>query len=539
MTITAPTDPALRELQSGFLRSAQLYPERPALEVGGETLSYTELRDRAAVLAATLSRELPEADPPLTAVFAYRTATAYAGLLGALLRGHGYVPLNRNFPAERTRLMLERAQCRALIVDTESAAQLETVVEGLDQLLILMPEAVDVDEWARRLPGHRVLGARDLEPAASWEPVSVDPSAIVYILFTSGSTGIPKGVMVAHRSVAHWVDTLVERYAITPEDRFSHVNEVTFDMSVFDLFVAWECGACVCCPSQKTLLKPDRYIRDSGLTVWFSVPSTAIFMRRFGALKPGSLPTLRWSLFAGEPLPIEVAAAWQEAAPDSRVENLFGPTELTVVCMEYRWDPRRSPAECEHGGVPMGWPLRGSQPLVVGEDLREVAPGELGELLVAGPQVALGYWREREKTEAAFVIPPGQEAVHYRTGDRVRRPLPGQPMTYHGRMDQQIQLLGERVELGEIEAAVRDESGVDAVVAIGWPRTETGASGIEVFVGERNIDPAEVIRRLKSRLPVHMVPRRLNLLAELPLNSNGKFDRRALAEMLDQQEERE
>jgi acyl-coenzyme A synthetase/AMP-(fatty) acid ligase len=295
----------------------------------------------------------------------------------------------------------------------------------------------------------------------------------------------------------------------------------------------------VCCPSQKTLLKPDRYIRDSGLTVWFSVPSTAIFMRRFGALKPGSLPTLRWSLFAGEPLPIEVAAAWQEAAPDSRVENLFGPTELTVVCMEYRWDPRRSPAECEHGGVPMGWPLRGSQPLVVGEDLREVAPGELGELLVAGPQVALGYWREREKTEAAFVIPPGQEAVHYRTGDRVRRPLPGQPMTYHGRMDQQIQLLGERVELGEIEAAVRDESGVDAVVAIGWPRTETGASGIEVFVGERNIDPAEVIRRLKSRLPVHMVPRRLNLLAELPLNSNGKFDRRALAEMLDQQEERE
>jgi amino acid adenylation domain-containing protein len=536
MSVTTATDPALRELHSGFLRNADAHPDRPALAVGEQEISYATLRDRAASLAATLQRELPDADPALTGVFAYRTVTAYAGILGSLLRGHGYVPLNRRFPAERTRVMLERSGARALIVDSQSATQLEDVLAGLeDEFVILMPDEDDVGDWRQRLSHHRVLARSQFESASNWDPSTVDPSSIVYLLFTSGSTGVPKGVMVAHRNVTHWVDTLVERYGITPEDRFSHMNEVTFDMSVFDMFVAWECGACVCCPSQKTLIKPDRYINAQRLTVWYSVPSTAIFLRRLGALRPDSLPTLRWSLFAGEPLPAEVAKTWQQAAPGSRVENLYGPTELTVVCMEYRWDPERSPAECEHGGVPMGWPLRGNRPLVVDSALQEVQPGELGELLVAGPQVALGYWREPEKTAAAFVSPPGREDVHYRTGDLVRRPLPGRPMTYHGRIDQQVQILGERVELGEVEAALRAEAQVDAVVAIGWPRTETGASGIEAFLGDPEVDVQTVLSALKTRLPAHMVPRRLHLLAELPLNSNGKFDRRALTELLERE----
>jgi acyl-CoA synthetase (AMP-forming)/AMP-acid ligase II len=203
--------------------------------------------------------------------------------------------------------------------------------------------------------------------------------------------------------------------------------------------------------------------------------------------------------------------------------------------MEYRWDPERSPAECEQGGVPMGAPLRGNRPLVVDADLREVAPGAVGELLVAGPQVALGYWREPDKTAAAFIVPPDSDAIHYRTGDRVRRPLPGAPMTYLGRVDHQIQIYGERVELGEVEAALRETAGVDAVVAIGWPLTDTGAAGIEAFIGEPTIDVTDLMTTLRGRLPAHMIPRRIHPLAELPLNSNGKFDRRALTEILERQ----
>ena len=144
-------------------------------------------------------------------------------------------------------------------------------------------------------------------------------------------------------------------------------------------------------------------------------------MRRLGQLKPDSYPSLRFSLFAGEPLPATVAQDWLHAAPHSTVENLYGPTELTIVCLGYRWTPD-SAAESEAGTVPIGEPLRDNQPLVVDAALGEVAPGEDGELLIAGPQVTRGYWRDPERTAAAFVAVPGREGVYYRTGDRVRRP---------------------------------------------------------------------------------------------------------------------
>jgi amino acid adenylation domain-containing protein len=534
---TAPTESQIaRPLHSGFGRSAETFPDRPALEVAGERLTYAELHERAASLSATLVRESPHGGPPLTAVFAYRSATAFAGVLAALMRGHGYVPLNHNFPPERSRLMLEHAGCEAIVVDAESAAQLEDLLSGVERPLVLvLPEESDRAALAARFPGHTVVTGPELEPAGSLAPVEVDPDGIAYLLFTSGSTGAPKGVMVSHRNANHYVDALVERYSITEHDRFSQTAEMTFDNSVLDMFVPWQCGACVCCPSQKTLIKPGRYIRDSELTVWFSVPSTAIFMRRLGALKPDSYPTLRWSLFAGEALPAEVAEAWLEAAPNCTVENLYGPTEVTVDCLIYRWDPERSPGECEHGVVPIGYPVPNMSALVVDEELNEVEPGAEGELLVSGPQVSLGYWRDPERTAAAFVVPPGRDAVHYRTGDLVRRPATeGGPVPYLGRLDHQVQIFGERIELGEVEAVIREESGVDAVVAIGWPVTTAGAGGIEAFVGDSAVDSEALRRRLKERLPGQMAPRRVHVLAELPLNDNGKFDRKALTQMLEE-----
>ena len=529
-----------REVHSGFLRSAERFPDRPALEVEGREHTYAELLDRARAIAATLQARAPADGPPLTAVFAYRNVTAFAGLLGALLRGHGYVPLNRTFPIERTRVMLGASGCRAIVCDEASAQQFDEATAGIGEpLLVLLPDLDDVAEIAARLPRHTVLGRRDMVAPDAWEFAAVDPQAMAYLLFTSGSTGVPKGVMISHRNVNHYVDALVERYAVTEEDRFSQTAELTFDNSVLDMFVPWQQGACVCCPSQKSLINPGRYIRDSRLTVWFSVPSTPIFMKRFGALKPGSYPALRWSLFAGEALPVEVAESWLAAAPNSTVENLYGPTEVTVDCLIYRWDPERSPAECELGVVPIGHPLPDMDYRVVDASLNEVAPGETGELLVSGPQVGLGYWRDPDKTAAAFVVPPGSDLVHYRTGDRVRRPAAADgPVTYLGRVDHQVQIFGERIELGEIEAVLRDESGTDAVVAVGWPPAGAGAAqAIEAFVGDTSIDVRSLKERLKARLHGHMVPRRLHLLDELPLNANGKFDRGALTRMLDEPEQ--
>jgi amino acid adenylation domain-containing protein len=524
-------------LHDGFVRSAQRVPDRPALEAGGQVLSYAQLQDRAAALAATIAREHP-GGPPLTALFADRSSTAFEGMLGTLLHGHGYVPLNPTLPAARSRLMLDRAGARTVIADCASAPGLVEVLVGIaDPVTVIIPDG-QLEGLARALPSrHRVVDASGLAPADAWEgPPPADPERIAYLLFTSGSTGIPKGVMVAHRNIAAFLEMVAERYDFTEQDRFSQTHELTFDVSVFDAFAAWACGACLCCPTRKEMIAPGRWINSAGITVWLSVPSTAIFMKRLGMLKPGRYPRVRWSLFAGEPLPVEVARAWLAAAPNGAVENLYGPTELTIVCVGYRWDPERSESECEAGTVPIGTPLPGNEILVADTDLREVPPGETGELLVTGPQVTLGYWRDEERTDQVFVVPPGSHAVHYRTGDRVRQPVDDRPVHYLGRLDHQIKVRGVRVELGEVEAGVREVTGVDAVVCVGWPVTEVGADGIVAFVGDTGVDAAAVRAALEERLPAPMVPRRFVLMEELPLNQNGKFDRKGLTDGLVREE---
>jgi len=531
------TEPATapRTLRSGFLRSAAAFPERVALEVDGESHSYAELAKRAGSLAETLLRHTPAGGPKLTAVFGQRSSTVYAGILGALLRGHGYVPLNPAFPPERTRQMLERSGCRALVVDEHGAKRLVEVLEGVEQpLVLILPHLSDVAALEAALPRHTVLGRDALAAPASAALEPVDPNEIAYLLFTSGSTGIPKGVMVAHRNVVPFIDAVVARYGITEHDRFSQTFDLTFDLSVFDLFVAWERGARVCVPTQAQKLLPQKYVTHSQLTVWFSVPSTGALMNRLRMLKPGLYPSLRWSLFCGEALPSEIALAWAGAAPASIVENLYGPTELTIACTLYRWDARRSPAECEMGVVPIGEPFPGMEVLVADERLHEVAPGEVGELLMTGPQLSLGYLDDPEKTASAFVTPPGRSRVFYRTGDRVRRSSGERSLVYLGRVDSQIKIQGYRVELGEIEAAIREEAAVDVAIAVGWPRNEMGgADGVVGFVAGRDLQVDRVRERVAARLPAYMAPREIRCLPELPLNANGKVDRKALLALLD------
>jgi amino acid adenylation domain-containing protein len=519
-------------LWQGFVASAGRFGGRPALAVPGETLTYDELLARAQALAATLQARDP-GGVPLTAVFGYRSRTAFAGVLGSLMAGHGYVPLNPNFPQDRTRAMLQRSGCRSIVVDQACLAQLDGVLaEAAPGLLVLAPDISDVADLRARWPAHTVLGALDLAPTGDWRAPPTDPDAIAYLLFTSGSTGIPKGVMVAHRNVIAFVDYMAELYGVTETDRFSQMFDMTFDLSVFDMFVCWERGAMLCCPSQKTLIKPGQFIREMELTIWFSVPSTAIFMKQLGMLKPDRYPTLRLSLFCGEPLPAASVVAWSEAAPHSLIENLYGPTELTIACTRYRWDPQRSPDQCEMGIVPIGEPYPDMDVLVVDDSLRQVAPGDTGELLMTGPQKSLGYWNDPDKTAAAFVTPPGHDQVFYRTGDRVRRPFADKPMTHLGRVDFQVKIMGYRVELGEIEAAIRDATGLDGTVAVGWPVTPSGYGGVEAFVEGRG-DPATLREAVSRRLPDYMTPRRIHFLERIPRNSNDKFDRGALNKMLE------
>jgi len=524
-----------RTIRDGFFRSAERFGDRPALTVGDVELTYAELAARARAVAATLDRHAGEGEGALTAVFGHRHPTAFAGILGALYRGHGYVPLNPAFPADRSRAMLERSRCRCVVVDPTAVGQVDALLEGLEGArVVLLPDADDVCELAERWPAHTFLGAADLVDGAGHPMGSADPDAIGYLLFTSGSTGRPKGVMVAHRNVVAFVDAMVERYGITEQDRFSNTFDLTFDLSAFDMFCAFERGACLCVPTASQKLFPGKYVKKQALTVWFSVPSTGVLMKRLRMLKPGAYPTLRWALFCGEALPVDVIEAFSEAAPNAVAENLYGPTELTIACTLYRWDPEASPAEAHLGVVPIGAPYPGMEVRVCDEAQREVPRGEPGELLMTGPQLTLGYWEDAERTAKAFVTPPGEDRTFYRTGDRVRWPEGG-PLVYLGRVDNQIKIQGYRVELGEIEAVLRDVSEADVAIAIGWPRTASGADGVVAFVGAPDAEADALLERARARLPGYMQPSAVYLVDEFPLNANGKVDRKALAAALEEE----
>jgi amino acid adenylation domain-containing protein len=517
-------------LYSGFLRSVEAMPDRPALFVRGSIVTYAQLWEQAAGLAATIQSRLHARAPRLTAVFADKSLAAFAAILGALLAGHGYVPLNVRFPIGRTRRMLQQAGCISMIVDSSGETQLDSLLTDLDtSMLVILAERDNVEAFAERWPRHTFIGTQDLAPVSAWE--ERDPAGeFAYLLFTSGSSGLPKAVGITHANVTHFIETMVERYGINGSDRFSQMFDTTFDLSVFDLFVAWHCGACVYCPERAALLNPDGFIREHELTVWFSVPTVGLLMKRLGALKTGRYPSLRWSLFCGEALPLELAEAWTAAAPASRIENLYGPTELTVACTAYRWHPITSPSECSGGIVPIGQPIRGMRARVVDERMLEVPPGHVGELLVAGPQRAPGYWHDAEATTRAFVRSDGE--IYYRTGDRVRRPVGAGPLAYVGRVDHQIKVLGHRVELGEVEWALRQEPGVYEAVAVGWPLTSSGTAGVVAFVTGDEVDVASIRARVGQKLQSYAVPQNIRVLPALPQTANGKVDRQALLSML-------
>jgi len=520
-----------RSLRSGFLCSRASHPDRPALIVSDRTLTFAEVDYRARQWAHGLLESCTH-PPQRVGVFAYRSTESYIGQLAALYAGATFVPLNRKFPPARTRKMIQAAELDAIILDEASATQLAEVLVDIDKIPALLFPAGGA---ATSLTGTKVLDCAalsDLTPLR--ELPAVSPFQTGYLLFTSGSTGQPKGVPVTHANVLYFLDVMAQRYQITPEDRFSQTFDQTFDLSIFDVFLAWNGGACVCAMQPLDLIAPARFVANHGVTVWFSVPSLPALMRRKGTLVPGVFPTLRLSLFCGEPLPRQSAEAWQTAAPNSIVENLYGPTELTIACFAYRWHPQSSPQLCVNETVPIGRPYEGLAAIVVDEQLSPVPPGDDGELLVAGPQTVPGYWHDHRRTAERFVTLPYVEEPglrFYRTGDRVRQ-LPNGDYAFLGRSDYQIKVLGYRVELGEIEAALCQDDAVTQAVALGWPIAEGTAESIVAFVCGYDVNTDRILTRVRGKLPDYMTPRHIYLLDEMPLNANGKIDRKALLERL-------
>jgi amino acid adenylation domain-containing protein len=518
-----------RSLVSGFLHFARTTPSRPALELGDDVFTYEQLWNYAGRITARLNDTLaPNED--VVAILANRSVGAYGGILGILASGRGYCPLNPKFPLDRTLVMLKASGCRTLIVGQECASTLEQLLPKLDQpLTIITPDP----GWSpKESSKHCVIAGSDLAKVAAPDEPHPTPGATAYLLFTSGSTGVPKGVAVSQSNACAYMEYAKKRFAFRPEDRCSQNFDLTFDLSVHDLFVCWDAGATLVPYSEQTLT-PATLVDEKELTCWFSVPSVAMFASKVGLLTPGAFPTLRWSLFCGEALSASLAEAWQQAANNSIVENLYGPTEATIAITWYRWDSKTSPSECVSGLVPIGWPFDGQQICAVNDNREPVATGESGELCLGGSQVTRGYLNDPEKTAKSFVkLAHTGGKIWYRTGDLVKMDDRGCAY-YLGRRDFQVKISGYRVELQEIDLVLREAAKTELAVAIPWPLSEGSASGIVgVVSGSDPARDAEIIKACQSRLPRYMVPTRIYHFEQMPLNVNGKIDRGKITEML-------
>ncbi|MEU6578121.1 AMP-binding protein [Streptomyces sp. NPDC046805] len=499
-------------LYEKFAAIATHRPDDIAVDLRDCRLTYHDMRLGAEKLAGAIRESLGQR-PRRIGLFASRSPLTYLGYLAVLRLGATVVPMNPSFPIARNHAIAEAAGVD-LVLSDETASCREDVLPG--RHLGLTAQAVFA------LPERAV------------EPLDAAPDDTAYIMFTSGSTGRPKGVPVQHRNVLAYAAYVVERYGLGPGCRLSQNFDLTFDLSVFDLFAAWTSGATVVPPGLDDLMSPVDYVNDRGLTHWFSVPSVVSFAQRLKTLAPGSMPGLRWSLFCGEQLTMDQAIAWQRAAPSAALENLYGPTELTVSCSHHRL-PADSvdPPATSNGTVPIGRLHPFLESIVVDESGK---PATDGELCVRGVQRFPGYLDAADDANRFAVFDgvamssydgtaPLTDDHWYRTGDRVR--VENGTLVHIGRIDNQIKIRGYRVEPGEIENALRRHPAVrDAAVVAITP--VDGATDLAAAYTGTAVSEAELVRTLRERLPQYMVPRHFSCMEDLPKNANGKTDRLAL-----------
>jgi amino acid adenylation domain-containing protein len=513
-------------------RQAQQRPDEVAVVLGEERWTFGELESASNRLARLLL-QLGCEHGDRVCLFVPKMPRAILAMHAVLKAGCAYVPIDVASPAQRVEKILLASRPRVLLITEEAA--------GLVDDLVARGE----------LPGELVIGSLDDEDvvgpsfrtsftASAWASESDDthdlegsPDDLAHLLFTSGSTGDPKGVAITHSNVAHFVDWAVRYFEIDSSDRSSGHPPLHFDLSTFDIYGAMASGAQLHLVSATSNLLPHQltsFIRDSELTQWFSVPSAMTFMAKHDAVPEDGFPSLRRVLWCGEVLPVPTLIHWMERLPGVQFTNLYGPTEATIASSYYTVP--EIPTDAAEP-IPIGAPCAGEELLVLDDELVEVPPGEIGNLYIGGVGLSPGYWEDQAKTDAAFIADPrGRERRIYKTGDLATMRDDGLVM-FLGRADSQIKSRGHRIELGEIETALNALESLreSAVVAVEVDGFEGVAICCAYASTSADVGPPELRRNLRDALPSYMLPTRWLSLDDLPKNVNGKIDRKQLKEL--------
>jgi len=518
---------------------AERRPEAVAAVFQDVSTSYAALEQMSNRLARAL-RDAGCVKGDRIALLLTKSTRALVAMFGSLKADCIYVPIDTTSPIVRIERILQKCECRCILAERSTAAVLNELVQHgavSDTVFVgWMDEGDAVSSGARsRFVWSGVESMPDQPP----DSISY-PCDAAHILFTSGSTGIPKGVVITHANVIHFIRWAGVYFKMSSEDRNSGHPPLHFDLSTFDIYGTVAAGAQIHLMAPETSLLPHKladFIREKELTQWFSVPWVLQQMAKFDVVRQNDFPSLKRLLWCGEKFPTPALIYWMKRLPHVTFDNLYGPTEATIASSYYR--VARNP-EDETAEVPVGLPCKGELMLVLDEQLRPVRPGEPGDLYIGGVGLSPGYWNDPERTREVFRPNPYSSNPSdriYNTGDLARIGADG--LIYLiGRSDSQFKSRGYRIELGEIEAAVHANPGVqDAAVVVIDAEASEDKTICCAYVSRPGLDlaPLTLKRQLTTTLPRYMMPQRWMALEEMPRNGNGKTDRPLLRQQFEQE----
>ena len=506
-------------------RSAEKFPERDAFRYYGEALNYSELSRRSNQLARTLlKQEVRRGDR--IGIFMNKCLEMPLAVHGIMKAGAAYVPIDPAAPAERLKYIIQHCGIRKLITQLSKLKVLAGIIGETElDCLIGVDRALDVP--IRTASWQEVYDASH-QPPDSGPQTELD---LAYIMYTSGSTGAPKGIIHTHHSGLSYAELSAETYQLDEKDILGNHSPLHFDMSTFEFFSGPLKGACtVLIPEEYTKLPASlsKLIADECLTIWYSVPFALIQLLLRGAIESRDLSPLRWILFGGEPFPVRYLRELMIQLPNARFSNVYGPAEVNQCAFYHVPEP---PDEAEES-IPIGQIWANSEGLVIDEQDQPIDSGSTGELLIRSPTMMQGYWNREDLNQGAFFYRtpfPGFRETFYRTGDLVQL-TPDGIYKYIGRKDRQIKTRGYRVELDEVEIALSAHQQIEEAAVFPVPDAE-GSTLISAGVklkDHQKVAVQDLLKYLKTKLPWYAVPRNINIVKEFPRTTSGKIDRREL-----------
>ncbi len=477
----------------------ELYPDENAIWVRSELYTYKDLAKFSALICDALeSLNVHGA----VLIYGEKIIASYAGIISSIFHSTPYVPLNPEFPIDKNKRIITLSGAQCVICSLASLEAVKKTIEGTALHIIaldIVGSKIDI-----------VVIPSDIKSVAQ------ATSPFAYIMFTSGTTGLPKGIPITHDNLDAYLRNIEPIVDSNKNSKFIHLFDFSFDLSVHDMFVCWYSGACLYVVPSELKSLPDSFIKKHNITHWFSVPSVGHYLRMFNRLTPNAFPSLTNVLFCGELLSFDLAKLWFNATPNAKIFNLYGPTEATIAFSYFEinksfidtWD---------RASVTIGFPL-GDQNMYLDDCNTE------SELILSGSQIALGYLNDPQKTSLAFIA--DNESRAYRTGD-IAELHEDYGYICLGRSDRQVKIRGYRVELDEIESVIETEYR-DVMAAVTCNQQD---ESLVLYVQGTSVTKKQISDICKQKLPSYMNPDRIIFVDLIPLNSNSKKDYRALGEI--------